>query len=48
MQRGFDLADPVVKAKMRERYGNNITTDERVISPAVMINSVLLETESAP
>jgi hypothetical protein len=42
--REFDLADPAVKAKMRERYGANIPLDERVISPAAMFESRLLKT----
>ncbi len=35
----FDLTDDIVKAKMKERYGNNIPMDEKVISPAAMFNS---------
>lgn len=42
--REFDLADPAVKAKMRERYGGNVPFDERVVSPAAMYESPLLET----
>ena len=37
--REFDLADPAVKAKMRERYGTNVPLDEPVISPAAMFES---------
>ena len=37
--REFDLADPVVKAKMRERYGQNVPMDEPVISPAALFES---------
>lgn len=37
--RQFDLADPVVKAKMRERYGQNVPMDEPVISPAALFES---------
>jgi permuted papain-like amidase YaeF/Yiix C92 family enzyme len=44
--REFDLGDPAVKAKMRERYGENIPLNERVISPASMFDSPLLETVS--
>jgi hypothetical protein len=44
--REFDLTDPAVKAKMRERYGANVPLDERVISPAAMFESRLLETVS--
>lgn len=42
--RDFDLADPVVKAKLRERYGARVPLDEPVISPASMAASDLLET----
>ena len=34
--REFDLSDPIVKAKMKERYGNNIPLEETVISPGEM------------
>ena len=40
----FDLSHPLVKAKLKERYGNNIPLDEPAISPANMFNSDLLET----
>ena len=42
--REFDLTDPVVRNKMRERYGKKIPLDEPVISPAAMYESPLLET----
>jgi len=42
--REFDLTDPAVKAKMRERYGANVPLDERVISPEAMFESQLLKT----
>lgn len=42
--RDFNLSDPVVKAKMRERYGNRIPMDESVISPGAMFESSLLVT----
>ena len=42
--REFDLTDPAVKAKMRERYGTHVPLEERVISPAAMFESRLLET----
>jgi hypothetical protein len=42
--REFDLTDPVVQAKMRERYGRNVPLDEPVISPAAMFESALLTT----
>ena len=35
----FDLSNEIVQAKMKERYGNNIPLDEKVISPATMFNS---------
>jgi len=42
--RDFDLADAVVRAKMRERYGDHVPVKEPVISPAAMYDSPLLET----
>lgn len=42
--RDFDLSDPAVKAKMRERYGTRIPLDEPVISPVAMFESPLLVT----
>jgi hypothetical protein len=41
--REFDLTDPLVRAKMRERYGSRVPLDEPVISPAAMFDSPLLE-----
>jgi hypothetical protein len=41
--REFDLDDPVVKAKLRERYGEQIPLDEPVISPAAVFASPLLK-----
>lgn len=41
--RDFDLADPVVRAKMRERYGGNVPLDEPVISPRAQFESPLLD-----
>lgn len=35
----FDLTNDIVKAKMKERYGDSIPMDEKVISPASMFNS---------
>lgn len=35
----FDLSHDAVKKKMKERYGNNIPLNEKVISPATMFNS---------
>jgi hypothetical protein len=42
--REFDLDDPIVKTKIRERFGDLIPMDETVISPAAMFASELLET----
>lgn len=41
--REFDLKDPAVKAKMRERYGSHVPLEEPVISPAAIYDSRLLE-----
>ena len=40
--REFDLSDPVVKTKMRERYGSRVPLDEPVISPGAQFDSPLL------
>jgi hypothetical protein len=45
--RDCDLSHPVVKQKLKERYGNEIPLDETVISPADIFNSELLETVTA-
>jgi hypothetical protein len=37
--RDFDLSDPVVKSKMKERYGNHIPMEETVISPGEMFSA---------
>lgn len=37
--REFDLTSDIVKSKMKERYGNKIPLDEKVISPATMFES---------
>lgn len=42
--REFKLDDPVVRAKMRERYGSKVPLDETVIAPSAMFESSLLET----
>jgi uncharacterized protein YycO len=42
--RDFNLSDPSVKAKMRERYGSDIPMSESVISPVAMFESPLLVT----
>ena len=40
----FNLSSPVVKQKLKERYGNNIPYQETVISPVAIFNSPLLIT----
>ena len=35
----FDLTHPLVKQKLKERYGNNIPYEEKVISPAAIFES---------
>jgi uncharacterized protein YycO len=40
----FNLKDKAVAQKLKERYGEHIPKDERVISPASMFESVLLTT----
>lgn len=40
----FDLSHDLVKLKMKERYGDNIPMDEKIISPAAMFHSELLVT----
>lgn len=42
--REFDLNDPAVRSKMRERYGSRVPLDEPVISPVAMFDSPLLVT----
>jgi hypothetical protein len=42
--REFNLTDPVVVAKMHERYGEHVPMDEPVISPSSMFNSAALVT----
>jgi permuted papain-like amidase YaeF/Yiix C92 family enzyme len=39
----FDLSSRLVQAKMTERYGRKVPLGERVISPAAIFNSPLLE-----
>jgi len=36
--RDFDLSDPIVKAKMKERYGSHIPLAETVISPGAVFS----------
>ena len=40
----FDLEQPAVKQKLKERYGKNIPADEKVISPSALFDSKLLYT----
>ena len=40
----FDLSSKAVKDKLKERYGDKIPLEEKVISPVSIYNSVLLET----
>lgn len=42
--REFNLSDPAVKAKMRERYGQHVPLDELAISPQAMFESTVLVT----
>lgn len=42
--RDFNLSDPVVSAKMRERYRGAVPLEEPVVSPAAVFSSPLLET----
>lgn len=42
--REFDLTNEIVKNKMKERYGDDIPLDEKVISPATMFESDKLVT----
>ena len=37
--RDFDLSNPAVQAKLRERYGNRLPLAETVISPVSIFNS---------
>ena len=39
----FDLSNPIVQYKLKERYGKNIPYEENVISPASIFDSELLE-----
>lgn len=40
----YDLTNPIVQKKAKERYGNNIPEEEMVISPVAIFNSPLLFT----
>lgn len=39
----FDLSEPEVRNKLKERYGKNIPKDEKVIAPSAMFESDKLE-----
>nr|WP_287861183.1 YiiX family permuted papain-like enzyme [Klebsiella sp.] len=40
----FDLNSPVIRAKLKERYGQNIPLNETVISPQALFDAPQLET----
>ncbi|RPD38413.1 YiiX family permuted papain-like enzyme [Chitinophaga barathri] len=42
--REYDLSHPLVKATMKERYGNKVPLDEKMVSPGVIYDSPLLVT----
>jgi hypothetical protein len=42
--RDFNLTDSKVKAKLKERYGNNIPLEEAVVAPSNIVDSKLLKT----
>ena len=42
--KSFDLSHPVVRDKLKERYGNNIPLNEKVIDPQGIFDSTLLKT----
>lgn len=44
--RDFNLSHPIVRKKMRERYGSSIPMDEPVVSPQSLFESPLLTTVS--
>ena len=43
----FDLEDPVVKAKLKERFGKHVPLDAQVVAPSTMFNSPVLFTVSS-
>ena len=45
--RTLDLSDPLVRAKLNERYGETLPLDEPVIAPAAMFGAGSLETVAA-
>lgn len=42
----FDLSHPIVQKKLKQRYGANVPLEEKVISPAAIFESALLESVS--
>ena len=40
----FDLSNPTVQAKLKERYGKNVPLNETVISPQAVFDAPGLET----
>lgn len=42
--KSFDLSNSIVREKMKERYGENIPKNEKVISPKAIFESNLLKT----
>ena len=46
--RDFNLSDPEVRSKLRERYGDDIPLDEPVISPRAILESPLLREITEP
>jgi hypothetical protein len=42
--RDFDLSSPIVREKMKQRYGDQVPLEETVISPADIFDSELLRT----
>jgi len=43
LMKEFDLTHPAVQNIMKQRYGNNIPYNEKMISPGDMYDSFLLE-----
>jgi hypothetical protein len=41
--RDFDLSDTLVKAKLREQYGNQVPMEEAIISPGEMFSAEVLK-----
>ncbi|MEM0541045.1 YiiX family permuted papain-like enzyme [Flavobacterium sp. j3] len=42
--KSFNLADEKVKKILKERYGNKIPLEEKVVAPSQLVNSTFLET----